>query len=101
MEKSNVLPRLNSRVLSPPVKTLDLTVNIGKALLIGTFVKREYYKKTLCSIMFRGVQKIRSINVTTGLLLLVEFTLVTNNLSVNRLGITTDELLRPSGKRGS
>ncbi|XP_052105584.1 UDP-glucose:glycoprotein glucosyltransferase 1-like [Mytilus californianus] len=28
MEKSNVLPRLNSRVLSPPVKTLDLTVNI-------------------------------------------------------------------------
>ena len=39
MEKSNVLPRLNSRVLSPPVKTLDFTVNIGKD-----------YKYMMCSI---------------------------------------------------
>ena len=31
MEKDNVLPRLNSRVLSGPTKTLDLSENIGQS----------------------------------------------------------------------
>ena len=42
MEKENVLPRLNSRVLSPPKQTLDFSTVIGLSIFQSLFVQSNW-----------------------------------------------------------
>lgn len=44
MERDNVLPRLNSRVLTPGKKTLDFTVRLGRLLTVEGF-------KSMCNLV--------------------------------------------------
>lgn len=56
MEKDNVLPRLNSRVLSGPSKTLDLSENIETGLTddIGTF--ELLTAKDMCAVIANSIK---------------------------------------------
>ncbi|KAL4220092.1 UDP-glucose:glycoprotein glucosyltransferase 1 [Mactra antiquata] len=56
MERDNVLPRLNSRILSGPVKTLDLTENIESGLYEDIRTFETLVTKDMCAVVADGVK---------------------------------------------
>lgn len=59
MEKDNVLPRLNSRVLSAPTNTLDLTVDIESGLEDDFDTFEMLTAKDMCGVMAESIKYLR------------------------------------------